>query len=61
MHSCGSGGLILELDEEDRHVIFRMIDTMPSKKKFKDFFKCENLATILWHQASQFLFSYPTR
>jgi transcriptional regulator with XRE-family HTH domain len=37
--------LIQELDEEDKHVIFRMIDTMLTKKKFKDFFN-KNIATL---------------
>ena len=37
--------LIQELDEEDKHVIFRMIDTMLTKKKFKDFFN-KNVATL---------------
>ena len=31
--------LISELDEEDKAVIFKMIDTMLTKKKFSDFFK----------------------
>jgi hypothetical protein len=30
--------LIQELDDDDKHVIFKMIDTMLTKKKFKDFF-----------------------
>lgn len=37
--------LIQELDEEDQHVIFRMIDTMVTKKKFKDFFN-KNIAVL---------------
>lgn len=37
--------LIQELDEEDQHVIFRMIDTMVTKKKFKDFFN-KNIAAL---------------
>lgn len=37
--------LIRELDEEDRNVIFRMIDTMLTKKKFKDFFN-KNIAAL---------------
>lgn len=37
--------LIQELDEEDRNVIFRMIDTMLTKKKFKDFFN-KNIAVL---------------
>ena len=31
--------LIQQLDDEDKHVIFKMIDTMLTKKKFKDFFQ----------------------
>ncbi len=31
--------LIQQLDEEDRGCIFKMIDTMLTKKKFKDFFQ----------------------
>ncbi|HNW97521.1 MAG TPA: helix-turn-helix transcriptional regulator [Bacteroidales bacterium] len=31
--------LIQELDEKDKAVIFSMIETMLTKKKFKDFFK----------------------
>jgi transcriptional regulator with XRE-family HTH domain len=34
--------LIAELDKEDKDVIFKMIDTMLTKKKFKDFFQ-ENI------------------
>jgi len=37
--------LIRELDEEDRNVIFRMIDTMLTKKKFKDFYN-KNIAAL---------------
>jgi hypothetical protein len=37
--------LIQELDDDDKHVIFRMIETMLTKKKFKDFFK-KNVATL---------------
>ena len=37
--------LIQELEEEDKHVIFRMIDTMLTKKKFKDFFN-KNIAAL---------------
>ena len=37
--------LIQELDEEDKNVIFRMIDTMLTKKKFKDFFN-KNIAAL---------------
>ena len=32
-----------QLDEEDKYVIFKMIDTMLTKKKFKDFFN-KNIA-----------------
>ena len=35
--------LISQLDKEDRDVIFKMIDTMLTKKKFKDFFQ-ENVS-----------------
>lgn len=31
--------LINQLDEEDRTVVFKIIDTMLTKKKFKDFFQ----------------------
>jgi len=31
--------LIAELDEDDKQVIFKMIDTMLTKKKFKTFFQ----------------------
>jgi hypothetical protein len=31
--------LIQQLDDDDKHVIFKMIDTMLTKKKFKVFFK----------------------
>jgi transcriptional regulator with XRE-family HTH domain len=34
--------LIAELDKEDKQVIFKMIDTMLTKKKFKTFFQ-ENI------------------
>ena len=34
--------LITELDQEDKEVIFKMIDTMLTKKKFKTFFQ-ENI------------------
>lgn len=37
--------LIQELDEEDKYVIFRMIDAMLTKKKFKDFFN-KNVAAL---------------
>jgi len=37
--------LIQELDDEDKNVIYRMIDTMLTKKKFKDFFN-KNIATL---------------
>jgi hypothetical protein len=59
--SCGSGGpkevtvedkttmeqlrLIQQLDDEDKHVIFKMIDTMLTNKKFKDFFQ-KNIAML---------------
>jgi len=31
--------LLQQLDEEDRKTLFRIIDTMITKKKFKDFLK----------------------
>jgi transcriptional regulator with XRE-family HTH domain len=37
--------LIQQLDDEDKHVIFKMIDTMLTKKKFKDFFQ-KNIAAL---------------
>jgi len=37
--------LIQHLDDEDKHVIFKMIDTMLTKKKFKDFFQ-KNVAAL---------------
>lgn len=37
--------LIQELNEDDKSVIFRLIDTMLTKKKFKDFFN-KNVATL---------------
>ena len=37
--------LIQQLDEDDKHVIFKMIDTMLTKKKFKDFFQ-KNVALL---------------
>ncbi|WP_316822996.1 hypothetical protein [Pedobacter gandavensis] len=37
--------LINQLDEEDRTVVFKIIDTMLTKKKFKDFFN-NNIATL---------------
>ena len=37
--------LINELDDEDKHLIYRMIETMLTKKKFKDFFQ-KNIATL---------------
>jgi hypothetical protein len=33
-----AGGLVAELDEKDKSIIFGMIETMLTKKKFKDFF-----------------------
>ena len=41
-HSKEQLKLISELDEDDRQIIFKMIDTMLTKKKFKTFFK-ENI------------------
>jgi transcriptional regulator with XRE-family HTH domain len=37
--------LIAELDEKDKSIIFGMIDTMVTKKKFKDFFN-KNVAAL---------------
>lgn len=37
--------LINQLDEEDRSTILKIIDTMLTKKKFKDFFN-KNVATL---------------
>lgn len=37
--------LIQQLDDDDKHVIFKMIDTMLTKKKFKDFFQ-KNIAAL---------------
>ncbi|MFM2395160.1 MAG: hypothetical protein RLZZ546_3143 [Bacteroidota bacterium] len=37
--------LIAELDEKDKNVIFSMIETMLTKKKFKDFFQ-KNVALL---------------
>ncbi len=37
--------LIQELDEKDKGIIFSMIDTMLTKKKFKDFFN-KNIAAL---------------
>ena len=37
--------LIKQLDEDDRTVVFKIIDTMLTKKKFKDFFQ-KNVAVL---------------
>ncbi|MFZ4263784.1 hypothetical protein ACFRAE_17235 [Sphingobacterium sp. HJSM2_6] len=37
--------LIAELDENDKSIIFGMIETMFTKKKFKDFFQ-KNVAVL---------------
>jgi transcriptional regulator with XRE-family HTH domain len=37
--------LIQELDPDDKSMIFKMIDTMLTKKKFKDFFQ-QNVAAL---------------
>ncbi|MBW6481216.1 MAG: helix-turn-helix domain-containing protein [Bacteroidales bacterium] len=37
--------LIKQLDEDDRSVIYKIIDTMLTKKKFKDFFQ-KNVAAL---------------
>jgi len=36
--------LIEQLEEEDKNVIYKMLDTMLTKKKFQDFFQ-QNIAT----------------
>jgi hypothetical protein len=37
--------LIKQLDDDDRTVIFKIIDTMLTKKRFKDFFQ-KNVAML---------------
>ena len=37
--------LIAELEPEEKNMIFKMIDTFLTKKKFKDFFQ-KNVATL---------------
>lgn len=37
--------LINQLDEEDRTTVFKIIDTMLTKKRFKDFFQ-KNVAVL---------------
>ena len=37
--------LIQELNEDDRNMVFKMIDTFITKKKFKDFFQ-KNVAAL---------------
>lgn len=37
--------LIAELEEEEKNMVFKMIDTFLTKKKFKDFFK-KNIAAL---------------
>ena len=37
--------LIAELEEEEKNMVFKMIDTFLTKKKFKDFFN-KNIATL---------------
>jgi transcriptional regulator with XRE-family HTH domain len=37
--------LINQLDEDDRQTVFKIIDTMLTKKKFKDFFQ-KNVAAL---------------
>jgi len=37
--------LISELDEKDKNIVFGMIETMLTKKKFKDFFN-KNIAAL---------------
>jgi hypothetical protein len=38
-------GLIQELEEKDKNTIFNIIETMLTKKKFKDFFQ-KNVAAL---------------
>ena len=37
--------MINQLDEEDKSIVFKIIDTMLTKKKFKDFFQ-KNVAAL---------------
>ncbi|OOB81726.1 helix-turn-helix domain-containing protein [Flavobacterium columnare] len=37
--------LLQQLDEEDKATVFKIVDTMLTKKKFKDFFN-KNVATL---------------
>jgi hypothetical protein len=37
--------LINQLDDEDKQAVFKIIDTMLTKKKFKDFFQ-KNVAVL---------------
>jgi len=37
--------LIAELEEEEKSMVFKMIDTFLTKKKFKDFFQ-KNIAAL---------------
>lgn len=37
--------LIEQLEEEDKNAVYRIIDTMLTKSKFKDFFQ-KNVATL---------------
>ena len=37
--------LIAQLDEKDKNIVFGIIETMLTKKKFKDFFQ-KNIATL---------------
>ena len=37
--------LLNQLDEEDKNTVFKIIDTMLTKKKFKDFFQ-KNIAAL---------------
>jgi hypothetical protein len=41
----GQMRLISELDEKDKNIVFGMIETMLTKKKFKDFFN-KNIAAL---------------
>ena len=45
MSSIEQLNLIKQLDDDDRSVVFKIIDTMLTNKKFKDFFQ-KNVATL---------------
>ena len=45
-HRAAAGGkLIQELDQEEKNMVFKMIETFLTKKKFKDFFN-KNIAAL---------------